>query len=145
MGERAEILSRVRQASAQSSRYAAAFHALPCQRRDDLFPLLAAYIKDRFLLPGQVEEGDNILDLADRSLRHILDLKKKGLYDGDTSRACSGASSVIAKKVLLMKAVQEDFGVAMTAEQSAALATVGQLADFILTQKGDHPHDSHPV
>ena len=65
----------------------------------------------------------------------ILALKKQGLYHGNTSRACSGASSVIAKKVLLMKAVQEDFGVTMSPEQSAALTTVTQLTDYILAQR----------
>ena len=72
---------------------------------------------------------------TDSSLRHILALKKQGLYHGNTSRACSGASSVIAKKVLLMKAVQEDFGVTMSPEQSAALTTVTQLTDYILAQR----------
>ena len=94
-----------------------------------------AYIRDRFLLTPELCASDNILDLADASLRHILELKKEGLYHGDTSRACSGASSVIAKKVLLMKAVQEDFGVTMSPEQSAALATVTQLTDYILAQR----------
>lgn len=34
-----------------------------------------------------------------------------------------------------MKAVQEDFGVTMSPEQSAALTTVTQLTDYILAQR----------
>ena len=114
MGDRSAVLARVRQSAVQGERYAAAFEALGEKKRETAYP---------------------ILDLADASLRHILALKKQGLYHGNTSRACSGASSVIAKKVLLMKAVQEDFGVTMSPEQSAALTTVTQLTDYILAQR----------
>ena len=135
MEDRSAVLARVRQSAVQGERYAAAFEALGEKNRETVYPILLAYIRDRFLLTPELCASDKILDLADASLRHILELKKKGLYHGDTSRACSGASSVIAKKVLLMKAVQEDFGVAMSPEQSAALATVTQLTDYILAQK----------
>ena len=135
MEDRSAVLARVRQSAAQGERYAAAFKALGEKKRETAYPILLAYIRDRFLLTPELCASDNILDLADASLRHILELKKEGLYHGDTSRACSGASSVIAKKVLLMKAVQEDFGVTMSPEQSAALATGTQLTDHILAQR----------
>ena len=135
MGDRSAVLARVRQSAVQGERYAAALEALEEKTREAAYPIVLAYILDRFMLAGEQCASDNILDLADASLRHILALKKKGLYRGDTSRACSGASSVIAKKVLLMKAVQEDFQVDMTPEQSAALATVTQLTDYLLEWK----------
>lgn len=135
MEDRGAILARVRQSAVQGERYAAAFESLREKKRETAYPILMAYIRDRFLLTPELCTSDNILDLADASLRHILELKKKGLYHGDTSRACSGASSVIAKKVLLMKAVQEDFGVTMSPEQSAALTTVTKLTDYILVQR----------
>ena len=106
MGDRSAVLARVRQSAVQGERYAAAFEALGEKKRETAYPILLAYIRDRFLLTPELCASDNILDLADASLRHILALKKQGLYHGNTSRACSGASSVIAKKALLMKAVQ---------------------------------------
>lgn len=134
MERRADILARVRDSAARADRYAKAFQALEQKDRATVYPIVMGYIQDRFLLTPELCASDNILDLADASLRHILDLKKKGLYQGDTSRACSGASSVIAKKVLLMKAVQKDFGVTMTPKQSADLSTVTELTDYILSQ-----------
>lgn len=101
MEDRGAILARVRQSAVQGERYAAAFEALGEKTRETAYPILLAYIRDRFLLTPELCASDDILDLADASLRHILALKKQGLYHGDTSRACSGASSVIAKKVLL--------------------------------------------
>ena len=126
MGDRSAVLARVRQSAVQGERYAAAFEALGEKKRETAYPILLAYIRDRFLLTPELCASDNILDLADASLRHILALKKQGLYHGNTS---------IAKKVLLMKAVQEDFGVTMAPEQSAALTTVTQLTDYILAQR----------
>lgn len=131
MDRRSDILARVRSSAARANRYADAFLALEHKDQGTVYPILMGYIQDRFLLPPELCTSDNILDLADISLRHILELKKRGLYQGDTSRACSGVSSVFAKKVLLMKAVQQDFGVTMTPEQSAQLSTVTELVNYI--------------
>lgn len=134
MEHRKDILARVQNSATRANRYIEAYHALERRDQTTVYPILMGYIQDRFLLTPELCTSDNILDLADISLRHILELKKQGLYHGDTSRACSGASSVIAKKVLLMKAVQQDFGVTMTPKQSADLSTVTELTDYILSQ-----------
>ena len=80
-------------------------------------------------------EADGLMDLADLSLRKILRLKKEGKLLGDISRGCSGASSVITKKVLLMKAAQEDFRIALSPAQSASIQTLEDLAAAILEQR----------
>lgn len=135
--DRKELLAGVQSAAREKDRYAAAYRSLDDYTVEMVYPILRAYILDRFMLTPAQCTSDKILDLADVSLRHILELKKQGLYRGDISRSCSGASSVIAKKVLLMKAVQDDFGVTMTPAQSAALETVGQLAAFLVEQRGN--------
>lgn len=135
--DRKELLAGVQSAAKEKDRYAAAYRSLDDYTPETVYPILRGYILDRFMLAPEQCTSDKILDLADVSLRHILELKKQGLYRGDISRSCSGASSVIAKKVLLMKAVQEDFGVTMTPAQSAALETVGQLAAFLVEQRGN--------
>ena len=61
----------------------------------------------------------------------MLDLKRMGIDPGEISRSCSGASSVITKKVLLMKAVQELFEVSMTPTEFASIETVTELTEFI--------------
>lgn len=137
MEHRKDILARVRNSATRADRYIEAYHALERRDQSTVYPILMGYVQDRFLLTPDLCTSDNILDLADISLRHVLELKKQGLYHGDTSRACSGASSVIAKKVLLMKAVQQDFDVPITPEQSASLTTITELTSHIIETGAD--------
>ena len=92
-------------------------------------------MRDKFLLSDGDGEADGLMDLADLSLRKILRLKKEGKLLGDISRGCSGASSVITKKVLLMKAAQEDFRIALSPAQSASIQTLEDLTAAILEQR----------
>ena len=132
---RKALLDKVQAASDRAARWPAAFRVLEAPTFENSYPLVLGYVRDKFLLePGECV-GDLILDLADVSLRKLLRLKREGRLTGDISRGCSGASSVITKKVLLMKAAQEDFGIFLTPEQAAAAGTVTQLTQAILAQR----------
>lgn len=125
----------------QSPRYAEAYRALEWKEFDTVYPLVMGYIRDRFLLDRDRCRSDRLLDLADASLRYLLELKRMGIDLGRISRSCAGASSVITKKVLLMKAVQDVFNVTMTPEEFAHITTVTELTHFICgdCQKTDGP------
>ena len=88
-------------------------------------PLVRNYVRDKFLLSHEDGAAEELMALADLSLRKILRLKKEGKLLGDISRGCGGQSLLITKKVLLMKAVQEDFKI-LTPAQSAAIQTLEQ-------------------
>lgn len=115
----------------EKARYLSAYRALETPTPETVYPILLGYIRERLLLPPALCPGDGLLALCDASLRHILDMKRKGIHIGDISRSCGGASSVISKKVLLLKAVQEDFGISMTPVEFAETSTVRQLAELI--------------
>lgn len=135
MESREELRSRLRAASENLTRYATAYRALEYTDFDAVYPLVMGYIRDRFLLTKEMCRSDKLLELADVSLRYMLELRRMGIDPGEISRSCSGASSVITKKVLLMKAVQEVFDVTMTPEEFASLTTVTELTEFICTQE----------
>ena len=135
MADRKAIFQRVSTAAWDARRWVRAYQTLDRPTPEDALPLVRNYVRDKFLLSPEDGEAEELMALADLSLRKILRLKKEGKLLGDISRGCSGASSLITKKVLLMKAVQEDFGVTMSPEQSAALTTVTQLTDYILAQR----------
>lgn len=134
MESKEAIRARLRTASENLTRYASAYRALEHRDFDAVYPLVMGYIRDRFLLTREMCRSDKLLDLADASLRYMLELKRMGIDPGEISRSCSGASSVITKKVLLMKAVQEVFDVTMTPEEFANLTTVTELTAFICAQ-----------
>ncbi len=134
MESKEAIRARLQAASENLTRYADAYRALEHRDFDRVYPLVMGYIRDRFLLTREMCQSDKLLDLADVSLRYMLELRRMGIDPGEISRSCSGASSVITKKVLLMKAVQEVFEVTMTPEEFANLTTVTELTEFICAQ-----------
>lgn len=137
MPDRKAIFQRVSTAAWDARRWVLAFEALDHPTLEDVLPLIRNYVRDKFLLSPEDGEAEALMDLADLSLRKILRLKKEGKLLGDISRGCSGASSLITKKVLLMKAVQEDFKITLTPAQSAAIQTLEQLTAAILAQRKD--------
>lgn len=134
MESKEDILVRLKAASQNLNQYAGAYQALDDKNFDSVYPLVTGYIRDRFGLTREMCVSDKLLDLADVSLRYMLELKRMGIDPGQISRSCSGASSVITKKVLLMKAVQEIFEVTMTPEEFANITTVTELTHFICGQ-----------
>ena len=137
MPDRKAIFQRVSTAAWDARRWVLAFEALDHPTPEDVLPLIRNYVRNKFLLSPEDGEAEALMDLADLSLRKILRLKKEGKLLGDISRGCSGASSLITKKVLLMKAVQEDFKITLTPAQSAAIQTLEQLTAAILAQRKD--------
>lgn len=131
METREETIARIRCSNENITRYAPAYRALAHRDFDSVYPLVMGYIRDRFLLTEDMCHSENLLDLADVSLRQLLELKRRNIDAGEIARSCSGASSVISKKVLLMKAVQEEFGVSMTPGEFAQITTVSDLAVFL--------------
>lgn len=135
MADRKAIFQRVSTTAWDARRWADAFDGLEQPGMEDALPLVRRYVRDKFLLSDGDGEASALMELADLSLRKILRLKKEGKLLGDISRGCSGASSLITKKVLLMKAVQEDFRIALSPAQSASIQTLEELTAAILEQR----------
>lgn len=135
MSERSEILARVRSAAQQSAALPARLAQLPELTVENLYPILLDYIRERFLLRAEDCGSDELMELSEASLRRYIQLYRAGLIDKKSASQCSTASSAVVKKVLLMKAVQDDFGVRFTPAQSAAITTVTALAQEIVRQK----------
>lgn len=131
MESREAILARLHAAAQRLPQYESRYRALNRRDYDSVYPLVKGYILDRFLLTEEMCASEKLLDLADISLRYMLELRRLGIDPGQISRSCSGASSVISKKVLLMKAVQEVFHVSMTPQEFAEISTISELAAFI--------------
>ena len=138
MENREVILARLHAAAQRLPQYESRYLSLSQRDYDHVSPLVQGYILDRFLLTKEMCASEKLLDLADVSLRYMLALKRMGIDPGQISRSCSGASSVISKKVLLMKAVQEVFHVSMTPAEFAEISTVSELAAFICSHPREH-------
>ena len=131
MDEQRSEEARLRALYQESTRHAEAYRALSHPDFSDVYPLAFGYIRAKYLLTSEQCESEKLLDLADVSLRHTLALKRRGIQVGEIARSCAGASSVITKKILLMKALREDFRISMTPEEFAAIDSVGDLTRFL--------------
>ncbi len=138
MSDRKKIFERISTAAWNSGRWVLAFDALESMTFETVYPLIVHYVRDKFLLSEEDGDCAEILGLADISLMKIRRLRQEGKLLGDVSQGCSGAASVVTKKVLLMKAIQDDFHVRITPAQSAAIQTLEQLTQTILAQRGNN-------
>ncbi len=136
MEDRQAILKRVTAAAQKAGRWVTAFEELEEKTFERAYPLIRGWVLEKFTLEeADTSAADELMALADRSLRKILRLKKEGKLTEDLSRGCSGASSVITKKVLLMKAAQDAFRITLSPEESAQIQTVTDLTKAILSRR----------
>ena len=136
MDEKRREEARLRALYEESTRYAEAYRALSRGDFERVYPLAFGYVRSKYLLTPEQCESEKLLDLADVSLRQTLALKRRGIQVGEIARSCAGASSVITKKILLMKALQEDFRISMTPEEFADIDTLTDLTEFLAAGRG---------
>ena len=134
MEERKVLLARMLKSRTGAAEWVKKFKELPDKTESLVYPLIKNYVRNKLLLSQEECIDGDLLHLADASLRRILKLKRQGIEIEDVSNGCSGASSVITKKVLLMKAVQNDFEISLTAEESAEIRTLEELTRKIVTR-----------
>ena len=137
MSERSEILRRIRESAQQSGEISASLGSLRVWTTDAVRPILTDYIRERFLLEAEDVRSDNIMELSEAGLRRYIELFRAGKITKEKARQCSTASSVIVKKVLLMKAIQDDFGIRLTPARSAEITTITELVEEVVRQRGD--------
>jgi cysteine desulfurase/selenocysteine lyase len=135
--QKAETEARLRSLFREQTRFAEAYRSLPARDFGAVYPLVFGYIRSRFLLEPEMCPGEKLFDLADASLRRLLALKREGIEAGEIARSCAGASSVITKKILLFKAMEEDFSFSVTPEEFAGITTVTELTEHLLACGGE--------
>lgn len=120
---------------AQNEYYAARWREGRPADFETAYALVRGYVCSRFLLDADENGDDDLLALADASLRRIMMLRREGISVEGPARSCAGASSVITKKILLFKAMQEDFSLRVPPEDFARITTVTKLTQHLLEHK----------
>ncbi len=87
---------------------------------------LKEYIKNKFMLDDSDFDTTNILELAKRSIARqhnieLADIRFKDGYD------CSGATSSMTKKILLIMAIEKDLNLYFSKEQSADITDISDI------------------
>ena len=92
---------------------------------------LSRYILSKYMLDGVDCGTENFNALTELSLSRSMKVSKELVKEFDLAKSCDGATSAMAKKVLLFLNIQRELGLEIPAEESAKDITLTQLADLI--------------
>lgn len=99
---------------------------------DTLHEELYDYVLAKFLLePSDKPEDDNFNALAELSLAKSQKVSPELVEEFDTAQSCDGATSSMAKKVLLYMAIQKALNIELPAAESARVKTMQDLSRMV--------------
>lgn len=96
-----------------------------------LFNHVRQYVMHKFLLTEADLCTDNLFELAEISIANSTNIRRQDLAELDVSLNCTGESSVITKKVLLLLALQKGLAIQFSPDETADIETLPQLAAVI--------------
>jgi hypothetical protein len=93
---------------------------------------LFQYVLDKYMLQRKdCPPDESFNDLAERSLAGSMKISRDLVEEFDTARSCDGATSVMAKKVLLFLAIQRDLDIELPARESAQIKTMEDMTRMV--------------
>ena len=99
---------------------------------DDLYSRLRGYILARFLLDrDEAGSMDGLLELAEAGIAKTMSVDREELAGMDLSSSCTGSSSVVTKKVLLLLSIEKELDIDFSPGESVNITTVSGLAESI--------------
>ncbi len=103
-------------------------------RYEILYVHLKRYILFRFLLDDESCGTDDLIELANRSIARSLNINEKDVADLDLSHSCTGSSSAVTRKILLLMALEKALDIEIQPEESALITSVADLAELVFTK-----------
>ena len=91
---------------------------------------LRDFVLHKYMLSPEMELPENFSALTEFSLSRSMKISPELVKEFDLARSCDGASSAMAKKVLLFMAIQRELGILLPARASAQITTIQALADL---------------
>ncbi len=125
--DRKAIVGQLKNVSEESSRILQQMVQFRAEGNDRFGDAVCDYIRCRYLLDRKPETGENIYDLAEESVDIMLShgYDKMTAIEGESG--CTGATSGMMKKVLLMLSLKKALDLDAAEEEFTAIETVGDL------------------
>lgn len=102
---------------------------------------LVQYVLAKFLLTWEDYSREvTFHQLAELSMARSMQISPDLVKEFDTARSCDGATSVMAKKVLLFLALQRALSIELPAEESAKIQTMEDFAWMVWHTLADDKH-----
>ncbi len=107
---------------------------------DLLHEELYRYILVKFLLTDEDRpENDSFADLTELSLAKSMKVSPALVEEFDTAQSCDGATSAMAKKVLLYLAIQRALQIELPARESATVKTMHDVSRMVWNALYENP------
>ena len=107
---------------------------------DALHEQLYQYVLAKFLLTNKDRPADDSFDsLVELSLANSMRISPALVAEFDTAKSCDGATSAMAKKVLLFMAIQKTLKIELPALESARIKTMGDLSLMVWNTLAQNP------
>ncbi|MGN1002483.1 MAG: hypothetical protein ACI4PC_06895 [Oscillospiraceae bacterium] len=133
-----ELILRSKKAAGQRME---ALRSLEALDRTYFSQQLTGFILDKYLLTQEdllAVDGD-FNALTELSLSKSMKISKDLVKEFDLARSCDGASSAVAKKVLLFMAIQKALSIQIPAELTVKFKTVDELCGIVWDAMEDTP------
>ncbi|MBR3244151.1 MAG: hypothetical protein IKG70_05150 [Lachnospiraceae bacterium] len=93
---------------------------------------LYRFVLIKYLLSDEDRpDNDSFSDLAELSLSKSMKVSPALVEEFDAAASCDGATSVMAKKVLLFMAIQRELNIELPAAESARIKTMHDLSRMV--------------
>ena len=93
---------------------------------------LRQFILAKFLLDEEeIPENAGFDDLVEKSLSHSMKIDPSLVAEFDTAKSCDGATSAMAKKVLLFMTIERELGLQLPALETARVKTLEDIAQLV--------------
>lgn len=100
---------------------------------------LFRYVMKKFLLPGDCTPETEFDFLTEQSLARSMNISPELVAQFDRAKSCDGATSAMAKKVLLFLSIQRELGIELPAEESARIRTMRDFARMVWNTLAEDP------
>lgn len=128
MNDRQQVRNLIKRSRAAA---ASQMNALKAAKRLDsptVDGYLRSYILHKYLLTEEeLPKGEIFADIVQASLAKSMKVSKDLVEQFDRAQSCDGTTSAMAKKILLIMAIQRELGITL---DETACARIGTLSDF---------------
>lgn len=101
----------------------------------EFLELLREYILCKLLIAEAETESEELDALARASVKRVIELAAEPGFSYTDAPGCTGKSSVIEKKVLLLLKIRDSLVPQMPVEELVAVHTISELADLLFDSR----------
>ena len=135
-----ELERRYATAEKEARKVAQAVNEGPMPDKESFRKAVERYVRIRMLLEPDDELPDSLNLLGQMNLSRALGIPIPDLSKVDMEAKCGSTSAVMTKKILLIIALNHDFGIKIDADAAADITKFNELVEITYSLYAEHRH-----